>query len=321
MWRHAGFAMWLALSACRASEGEAKHAAAVASPPECRPMQLTTQLDLVVLGSGGPRAAGRAASSYLLSIGGTPTMLVDVGPGAFLRLGQLGVATDKLEMVLLTHLHIDHVGDLAAFVKSRDLFDDKPVNVQIFGPTGAGLYPSTSAFVDRLFGAQGAFAYLPSFRNELKLAVEDVPTDLAAGPRIVLERGGLVVTAVAVDHDDVPALAYRVEHKGQSVVFSGDLASKHSRIAELAKSADVLVYDAAVLDPPGSPANLYALHTAPHRIGEVARDAGVKVLLLSHIPPIVDANREQVLASVRRAFAGDVRFAEDCLHYPVGVSK
>ncbi len=52
-------------------------------------------------------------------------------------------------------------------VKSRDLDGKEPMSFRIVGPSGRGLYPSTSTFVGRLFGPQGAFAYLPSFRNPL----------------------------------------------------------------------------------------------------------------------------------------------------------
>ena len=54
--------------------------------------------------------------------------------------------------------------------------------------------------------------------------------------------------------------------------------------------------------------------TSPQRIGEVARAAGIKTLVLSQIPPIVEQHRSELVASVRRSFAGEVRFAEDGLH-------
>jgi ribonuclease BN (tRNA processing enzyme) len=278
-------------------------------------------LDLVVLGSGGPRSEGRAASSYLIGVEGEARLLVDVGPGMFARLGESRLPTEQIDTVLLTHLHIDHVGDLAALVKSRDLSGDAPVTLTVFGPSGRGVYPATSVFVDRLFGSAGAYAYLPSFRNELRLATTDVVTDLDAAPRTLVEREGVRVSSVTVDHADVPALAYRIDFGEHSVVISGDLASKHSRIIELAKDADVLVYDAAVLDPPGSPEKLYELHTAPARIGEVAKAANVGMVLLSHVPDIVAKQETQVLRSVASTFDGNVRMAVDCMQIAVGEER
>jgi hypothetical protein len=176
-----------------------------------------------------------------------------------------------------------------------------------------GGYPSTTVFVDRLFGESGAYAYLRSFRNELRFAVTDLPIGADAPIQEILREDDLHVTSIAVDHDDVPAVAFRIEHAGHAVVVSGDLASKNDNLARLAASADLLVYDTAVVDPPGSPKKLYDLHTAPHRIGEIAATAKVRSLLLSHIPPAVERSRHEVLGSVRGTFSGATRFAEDCM--------
>ena len=295
--------LWLAPAGARAQ-------AARRCVPRAGP---ASAFELVVLGSGGPRGFGRAASSYAVFIDGTARILVDAGPGAFVRLGELGIDFDALDTLLLTHLHIDHTGDVAAFVKSRDLSSDGPMTFRFFGPSGAGEYPSTTAFIDRLFGAQGAFAYLPKFRNELKLVAVDLPAQAASPIHEVLREDGLRVTSIAVDHEDVPAVAFRIEHAGHALVVSGDLASKNDNLARLAAGADLLVYDTAVLDPPGSPKKLYDLHTAPRRIGEVAAAARVKSLLLSHLPPMVEKAKATVLRSVRASFKGPARFAEDCL--------
>src|SRR5206468_2792483 len=100
---------------------------------------------------------------------------------------------------------------------------------------------------------------------------------------------GWRIREIATHHGDCPSVAYRVDYKGRSVTFSGDMdASALSNLERLASGSDVLVFHCAVLDSPGSPAQLYDLHTPPHKIGEEARAAGVKRLLLSHIPPVVE---------------------------------
>src|SRR5579883_1542759 len=78
-------------------------------------------LRLVVLGSGGPRPFGRAGTSYLVEINGAPRVLVDAGPGAFVRIGELNLDLGRVDAVLLTHLHIDHTGDVPGFFKARAL--------------------------------------------------------------------------------------------------------------------------------------------------------------------------------------------------------
>src|SRR6266852_8701990 len=134
-------------------------------------------LEIVVLGSGGPRAFGGAGSSYIVVADGKPRLLVDAGPGAFIRMGELELDLEKVDTVLLTHLHIDHSADLAAFFNARALTSDGPIAYRVFGPDGAGLFPKTSQFVDLLVGDKGAFGYQKTFGAEEKFTVRDLATD------------------------------------------------------------------------------------------------------------------------------------------------
>lgn len=277
-------------------------------------------LEVVVLGSGGPRSFGRAGSSYLVLVEGTPRILVDAGPGAFLRIGELELDLEKVDTVLLTHLHIDHSADLAAFFNARALTSDGPISYRIFGPDGAGVFPKTSRFVDLLVGDGGAFAYQKTFGAQESFAVRDLPISLAS-PRstIVDEAGGLVVEEIATHHDDCPSVAYRISYKGATVVFSGDMdASALPNLMQLAKNADLLIFNCAVLDPPDSPSQLYALHTPPKKIGEAARSSSVKSLLLSHLAPDVEGQQPAVRKSIQSSYAGPIAFATDKLRVPVG---
>src|SRR5262249_24025622 len=275
-------------------------------------------LEVLVLGSGGPRAFGRAGSSYVVLVDGTPRILVDSGPGAFLRLGELEVDLERVDTVLLTHLHIDHSADLAAFFNARALTSDGPISYRIFGPDAAGLFPRTSRFVDALVGSEGAFPYQKTFGVRESFEPRDLPIRLDAPPLRIVEGDGLVIDAIATHHGDCPSIAYRIAYKGKAVVFSGDMdVSALANLVRLAKDADLLVFNCAVLDPPGSPSQLYALHTPPQKIGEAARDAGVGGLLLSHLAPDVEHREGSVRESIRASFAGPVAFARGKLRAPV----
>ena len=198
-------------------------------------------------------------------------------------------------------------------MKSRDLAANGPLVFRIFGPAGVSPYPNTTTFVDQLFGEKGDFAYLPKFRNALDFQTKNLLVGQDTPVQEVLKDDLVHVTAIAVDHGDIPAVAYRIEHGGHSVVVSGDLASKNDNLVRLAENADVLVYDTSVLDPPGSPGVLYDLHTSPHRIGQVGKAAHAHQIVLGHIPPQVESGRESVLHSVQSQFEGPITLAEDCL--------
>jgi ribonuclease BN (tRNA processing enzyme) len=128
----------------------------------------------------------------------------------------------------------------------------------------------------------------------------------------IFKEGDLLIRAVAGHHGDAPAVIYRVDHGGRSVTFSGDIdAGGLPALRGMAKDTNLLVFNSVVLDPPGSPAILYTLHTPPLAIGELAKAAGVRGLLLSHLSPGVDGSRDAVLKSIRRNYQGPVTFAND----------
>src|SRR5713226_9547727 len=238
--------------------------------------------------------------------------------GAFLRIGELRLDLEKVNTVLLTHLHIDHSADLPAFFNARALTSDGPIAYRVFGPDGSGLFPKTSRFIDLLVGPDGAFAYQKTFGARESFTVRDLAITLDSPRTKIMDDDGLIVEEIATHHGDCPSVAYRISYKGVVVVFSGDMdASALPNLIQLAKNADLLIFNCAVLDPPGSPSQLYNLHTPPRKIGQAARDSGVKSLLLSHLAPDVEGQQDAVRKSIRASFAGPVAFATDRLRLPV----
>jgi ribonuclease BN (tRNA processing enzyme) len=275
---------------------------------------------LQVLGSGGPELQDqRASSSYLIWLNGRPAVLVDVGGGSALRFGQSGASVAPLEVILLTHLHVDHTGDLPALVKSS-FFESRAELLPLYGPAGNAYFPATTRFVRALFAAPaGAFRYLADFvtpgaAGAYLLEAHDVSPKGREIQRIYDARG-VRVFAAAVVHGGVPAIAYRVEIAGSRIAFSGDGNGDNGNLERLARDADLLVAHNAVRD--GATGVERAVPMPPSVIGSIARDAAVKRLVLSHRMPRTLGHEDETEVSIRRSFAGPVVFANDLDCFPV----
>ena len=283
-----------------------------------------TGIALQVLGSGGPELqTKRASSSYLVWIDGKARVLVDAGGGSALRFGESGAQMVDLDVILFTHLHADHSADLPALIKSS-WFEDRKRPLPIYGPSGNRLMPSTVTFVRALFdGTRGAYRYLGEFispldKSSYKLEPRDVrePMPKIGVPRrkepMILPVFGnerVRVQALAVTHGQLPALAFRVEAGGKTIVFSGDTNGNGDGLPTLAAGADLFVAHNAV--PEGAADVERALHMPPSVIGHIAQAAKTKQLVLSHRMLRTLGKEEETLAAIRKAYGGPATFADD----------
>ena len=218
------------LCACLAVAAVANSACSLAHAGPTGVAKAADALELLVLGSGGPGATGRAASSYLVLVKGVPQILVDAGPGSFARMGEAHVSLEFLDTVLLTHLHVDHAAELPGIIKARAVSAGGPIQFDVYGPAGraaqgeAAAFPSTERFMALLFGAQGAFAYLKDFAAPVTFKVVNLPRPGSGEqPALIRSRNDLAISAITGHHGDAPAIIYRIDYRGQSIVFSGDI--------------------------------------------------------------------------------------------------
>src|SRR6516162_945496 len=239
---------------------------------------------LQVLGSGGPELQDkRASSSYLVWEDGRARILVDAGGGSALRFGQSGAQMSDLDVILFTHFHVDHSADFPALIKSS-WFEDRKRPLPIFGPEGNDFMPSTTEFVSDFFGEkQGAYRYL----SELLVQGEEgsykmQPHNVVGSPKpaVAFRSGDLSVSSVHVVHGGVPALAWRVEIGGKAIAFSGDTNGEGEGLPRLAANADLFVAHNA--GPEGAVGVARNLHMPPSVIGQIAGEAHIKHLVLSH---------------------------------------
>lgn len=266
---------------------------------------------LQVLGSGGPEINDqRASTSYVIWQDGHARVLIDVGGGSMLRLEQSGANINDLDLLLLTHLHVDHSGDLPYLVKAT-YFTGRDRDLPVYGPTGNRLMPATTAFLQTLFGPQGAFRYLQEYLDgtgNYRL----LPKDIAATTKpqqLVLNNKDYRISAVAVHHGPIPALAWRITLAGKTMVFSGDMNDEKHTLAALAADADILVAHNAVPEDTSGAAR--DLHMPPSVIGKIAGQAKIKQLVLSHRMQRTLGREAETLKFIQQHYNGPTFFADD----------
>jgi ribonuclease BN (tRNA processing enzyme) len=269
-----------------------------------------------VLGSGGPIADdGRASSAYLIWLDGFARVLVDAGAGAFLRFGEAGARFEDLDLVALSHFHTDHSADFPALLKSG-YFSERGRPLPVSGPNGRGDFPGLEDWLGALVGTGGAYAYLSGYQDGsgglVRLDPITVPHEGAMATEILLNER-VRVTALGVPHGIVPALAYRVESRGKTIVFASDQNGTGRGFTEFARDADLLVAHFAIPENAGEAA--VRLHARPSVIAGMASEAEVKQLVLSHFMARSLRSLDQQMEIVRSGYGETLKVAADLACY------
>lgn len=236
---------------------------------------------LTVLGNAdrylAPLSGG---SSYLVESGGT-RVLLDCGGGAREALAARGI--ERLDALVLTHFHHDHVLDLMTI---RDAFPD---GMPIVVPQGES---------KRLQQLADAFAFRGDFKPP-GAVLEGAP----------LQVGGVRLSFAATKHS-APSFAARLEDGEGSLVYASDTAPCVA-LDELARGCDWLLVHALMPDVDHSSAHAKR-HMTARGAGETAKRSGAGTLLVSHRH---HASKDDEMLAAARAFHEGVVLAETGASY------
>lgn len=248
-------------------------------------------MKLTVVGSSGSfPSADSACSCYLVEAEGFK-VVIDLGNGA---LGALQNYTGLYEVdaVVLSHLHPDHCIDLCAYYVARNYrFEGCPAPLPVYGPVGTAERLARAYDMDEDPGMKGVF----DFRT------------LGEGS---FELGPFTVTAAQVAHP-VEAYGFRVEHEGSSFVYTGDTGPCR-QLVDLSRGTDLLLSEAAYTHGREEFADV---HLNGRQAGELATAAGVRRLVLTHIPPWTDPQRNA--ADAAGTYDGPVELARPGAVYEI----
>lgn len=241
-------------------------------------------MQLTVLGAGPAYTdrQGALGAAYLVASGSTH-LLLDLGQGSFPAIFAR-VPPEKLDAVVISHLHPDHFIDLVPLRHYLRFQFDPPRRVRVIGP-GA-----LEARLDALHGQSGFAAQ--------SLSIEP----LRAGS---LRVGDVELEARLVTHtDESYAVRATTGRDGPGLVYSGD-CGRADDLAPLIQADDVLLAEASFGPGPVPPG---AMHLDGHDVGRLAAATGAGRVLLTHLQMGFDPT--EAVAAVAAHYRGPVEVVQ-----------
>jgi len=230
-------------------------------------------MELTVVGSSGSfPSADSPCSCYLVEADGF-RLVIDLGNGALGEL-QRHIGLYDVDALLLSHLHADHCVDMCAYYVARNYrVEGCPEPVPVYGPHGTAERLARAYDMDEHPGMKEVF----DFRT------------LQPGS---FQLGPFRITVARVAHP-VEAYGFRIEHGGHAITYSGD-TGPCEELVDLARDADLLLCEASFT---AGKEDIPDLHLNGREAGEHALRARARRLVLTHIPPWTDAERNRVDAA------------------------
>lgn len=250
---------------------------------------------VLVCGSAAPLPTQGRAQACLAVVTPQHYFVVDAGSGSANNLSLAGLPSQRLNGVLLTHYHSDHITDIPT-INVISWAAGRQGPLKIYGPSGVERVVSgfNSAYaLDRQYRtAHHGEHFMPMSFGELEAG--QFPVDST------LEFEDLTITSFVVDHSPIdPAVGYRFDYKGRSVVISGDTIIT-DRLYEVVDDADLLFNDALSLpivrtmqatvkaSQPRLAKILHDIqdyHASVTEVAELTRKTGVGMTALYHMVP------------------------------------
>lgn len=288
-------------------------------------------LHVALCGAGSPMPDVSRGGPCTAVVAGQRLFIVDTGSGASRNLTLMSLPPARVEAILLSHFHSDHMDGLGELLMQRWASSSAAAPTPVYGPPGVETV---------LAGFAQAYSLDRGYRIAHHGPDVTPPAGYGATPRpfaipegetslVILDEQDLKITAFRVDHDPIePAVGYRFDYKGRSAVISGDTTPSPVVEAQ-ARGADLLVHEALSIDlvnrqraaaEAAGRANLARIfeditdyHTTPEQAAQLAERAGVKFLLLNHIvPPLpIRALEGPFLGEARGQFSGPLKVGRD----------
>ena len=292
---------------------------------------LSDGLHVALCGTGSPYPDPTRAGPCTAIIAGQRLFIVDSGRGSADIIARMGLQSGRIEAVLLTHFHSDHIDGLAQLAEQHWVAWKAKTPLLVIGPPGVDRVVGGLNEAYALNGMYRTAHHGPDVASPSGFGMTAQPFAMSDGQpsAIILDEGGLRITAFAVNHEPVrPAVGYRFDYQGRSVVVSGD-TGKSDNLVRMATGADLLVHEAisprlaGVLEETARAsgrtdvAHIFrdplSFHTPPSVAADEATQARVHALVFTHfIPPLPIRTLEgPFLGDARERFSGPLFVGRD----------
>lgn len=280
-------------------------------------------LHVALCGAGSPLPDPARSGPCVAVIAGDRVFVVDSGSGGSKVLSRTRIPQGQIEAVLLTHFHSDHIDGLGELMMQRWVNGTHTAPLPVYGPPGVEKVVegfNRAYELDHTYRvAHHGNATVPDSGGGGEARAFAVPEE---GRDVVVLDGDVKITAFRVEHDPIdPAVGYRFDHAGRSVVISGDTV-RSANLERVAEGVDLLVHEALSMEMVQAlteaaraagrdnlvkiTADILDYHTSPVDAARSAQAAGARSLLFYHIvPPLLLRPMQGIfLRGVEEAYDG-----------------
>lgn len=269
---------------------------------------------VVVLGTGNPAADPDRSGPAVAVVVNDRAYLVDCGPGVVRRAaaaeknGIAALKARRLDIVFITHLHSDHTLGYPDLIFSPWVLG-RTAPLEAYGPRGL------AAMTEHIEAAWSEDIDVRRNGLEQGNATGYKVKVHAIQPGPVYRDENVTVTAFPVKHGNwKEAYGFTFETSDRRIVISGDTAPTEE-VVKACSGCDVLLHE--VYNPRGEELKIAhwneyfrTFHTSPSELGEIARRARPKLLVVYH-QSLEGLPEPDLVDQIKREYAGPWVSAKD----------
>jgi ribonuclease Z len=279
------------------------------------------EMRVIALGTGTPNFRhSQASASWLVELGNGKKFLFDIGTGSLANLAALEIPYDYVDKVFISHLHVDHIGDLDAMFIGGWV-SNRTVPLRVWGPSGLRPEHGTGYMVDRLremysWDIAGRRGNMPSSGGHIEVTEFDY-----SKTHVVYDNDGVKIKSWPAIHTIDGPVSYSLEWNGLKFVYSGD-TNPNKWFLEEAGNADLLIHECYLTvqqfidiknyTPERARIVATVVHTPPDACGKIFSKLKPRHAVAYHT--FSDFNiAPRTIAAIRETYDGPLTLAEDLL--------